>query len=303
MPMTIEKVAYKDWLNCFRVSNGEVELILTGDIGPRIMRFGFAGGQNLFKEFEEQMGSSGEPEWVPRGGHRLWIAPEDSVKSYAPDNGPVDVRIAGDVLEATEPVEALTGIEKKIAVRMSEAGSVEVIHTLRNANASAYDLAPWSLTMMAQGGRGIHGFPPRGTHPERLAPVNPLVMWAFSDLSDPRWTLLRKYLVLRQDPANAVPQKLGSYNAATWGAYALNGELFVKRYRAIGPASAYPDLGSTFETFTNRDFLELETLGPITRLAPGACVTHVQHWSLHRDVRIEEWTDEGLDRALGSVIG
>ena len=38
--------------------------------------------------------------------------------------------------------------------------------------------------MMAQGGHGIHGFPPRGTHPEMLAPTNPLVMWAFTNLAD-----------------------------------------------------------------------------------------------------------------------
>src|SRR5262249_29180839 len=157
-------------------------------------------------------------------------------------------------------VEPLTGIEKTMSVRMSEAGTVEVTHTLRNAGEEPYRLAPWALTMMAQGGHGIHGFPPRGTHPEMLAPVNPLVMWAFSDLSDPRWTLLRKYLVLRQDPGDAVPQKLGSYHTATWGAYYLNGELFVKRYRAMAPAEAYPDMGCCFETFTNADMLELETL-------------------------------------------
>lgn len=303
MPISIERVAYQGWSNCFRVSNGEVELILTGDVGPRIMRFGFSGGQNFFKEFVGQMGTSGESGWVPRGGHRLWIAPEDPVKTYAPDNGPVEVRITEGVLEATEPVEPLTGIEKQMTVRMFEDGSVEVGHRLRNASAEPCEIAPWTPTMMAQGGYGIHGFPPRGTHPEMLTPVNPLVMWAFTDLSDRRWFLLRKYLVLRQDPANAVPQKLGSYQTATWGAYSLNGELFVKRYQATAPATAYPDLGCTFETFTNADMLELETLGPLVRLASGESTTHTEHWYLYRGLQIEEWTDEALDRALGSVIG
>ena len=67
-----------------------------------------------------------------------------------------------------------------------------------------------------------------------LAPTNPLVMWAFTSLNDPRWRLLAKYLVLRQDPDNSNPQKLGSFNQQTWGAYLLNGELFVKRYEANG---------------------------------------------------------------------
>ena len=63
--------------------------------GPRVMRYGFAGGQNFFKEFAGQMGKTGEAEWQPRGGHRVWIAPEDPVKSYAPDNDAVAIAGAG----------------------------------------------------------------------------------------------------------------------------------------------------------------------------------------------------------------
>jgi hypothetical protein len=44
--------------------------------------------------------------------------------------------------------------------------------------------------------------------------------------------------------------------------------------------------------------LELETLGPMTVLEPVAAVEHVERWSLHRNVQIESWTDEELDRVL-----
>jgi hypothetical protein len=302
--LKIEKQSFKGWPNSWLVTNGEVDLVVTSDIGPRIMRFGFVEGQNFFKEFEDQMGTSGEDFWQPRGGHRVWIAPEDAVMSYAPDNSPGKVTVRAGVLEATGPVEPLTGLEKKISVKMaSEGSSVEVVHHIRNAGAKPYTLAPWVLTMMAQGGRGIHGFPPRGTHPEVLAPTNPLVMWAFSHLNDPRWTFTEKYMVLRQDPKNPVPQKLGAYNTRTWGAYHLNFELFLKRYEPTAPASAYADFGCSYETFTNADILELETLGPVTTLAPGESVTHTEQWSAHRPVLISNWTDEELDRVLGPIVG
>jgi hypothetical protein len=301
--MSIEKINYQGWANSWQVTNGEVELVVTGDVGPRVMRYGFAGGQNFFKEFAGQMGKTGEGTWQPRGGHRVWIAPEDIVKSYAPDNAPVAIQAQGDAIVCTGPVEALTGMEKKITVRMSPAGSaVELIHELRNAGAAPYHLAPWILTMFAQGGTGIHGFPPRGTHPEMLEPTNPLVMWAFTHLDDPRWRLSRKYLVLRQDPKNSNPQKLGTYNRHTWGAYLLNGELFVKRYEAIAAPSAYPDFGCTFETFTNADILELETLGPLTTLAPGQSVSHTERWTAHRDVRLSAWTDDELDAVVLPLV-
>src|SRR5581483_10182949 len=134
-------------------------------------------------------------------------------------------------------------------------GAVKVTHRLRNAGAKAVDLAPWTLTMMAPGGIGIHGFPPRGKHPVDLNPTNPLVMSAYSDLSDPRWRFTKKYMTLRQDAAATDAQKLGSWNRNTFGAYLLNGELFIKRYQAEGAPSQYPDLGCSFETFTNADML------------------------------------------------
>src|SRR5260370_41943898 len=82
----VEKTEYRGWRNCFRVTNGEIELIVTGDVGPRIIRFGFVGGQNLFKEFPDQLGKSMEKKFQLRGGDRVWKAPEDPVATWATDN-------------------------------------------------------------------------------------------------------------------------------------------------------------------------------------------------------------------------
>src|ERR1017187_2214723 len=117
----IEKTSYQGWPNCYRISNGVVEAIVTSDVGPRVMRYGFVGGQNFFKEFTAQLGQSGEAQWQPRGGHRLWFAPEDPVKTYAPDNVPVHIEAKDGVLEAVAPVEPLTGLEKRIVVKMAGA--------------------------------------------------------------------------------------------------------------------------------------------------------------------------------------
>ena len=299
----IEKTNYKGWANSYRITNGEVELIVTSDIGPRVMRYGFVGGQNFFKEFTESLGKSGESAWVARGGHRLWAAPEDAVKTYALDNGPVKIEIKGDVLTATEPVESLTGLEKQIIVKLAPQGtSVEVLHRIRNAGTHAVDLAPWALTMMAQGGIGIHGFPPRGKHPQMLAPTNPLVMSAYTNLSDHRWKFTRKYMMLHQDPKNPEPQKLGSFNKNTWAAYSLGSELFIKRVDAADSPKDYPDMGCSFETFTNADFLELETLGPMKQLKPGAIVEHTEHWTLHKNVKLRDFTDAEIDAAVLALV-
>lgn len=299
----IEKINYQGWPNSYRITNGEVELVVTSDIGPRIIRFGFVGGQNLFKEYKEQLGKSGEKEWMIRGGHRLWAAPEDQTLTYALDNGPVKIEIKGDVLVATPPVEDLTGLEKQIVVKLAAAGaSVEVVHRIKNTAQKTVEFAPWALTVMAPGGVGITGFPPRGKHPDVLPPTNPLVMWAYTDFSDKRWIFTKKYMALRQDPKATEPQKVGHFNENTWAAYLLGSDLFLKQSKA-DPAKAYPDFGCSFETFTNADMLELETLGPLAKMAAGATVEHVERWSLHKNVRIPAWTDAELDKVLLPLLG
>ena len=57
---------------------------------------------------------------------------------------------------------------------------VDVMHRIRNTTLLPLEFAPWALTMMAQGGVAITGFPPRGKHPEVLEATNPLVMWAYT---------------------------------------------------------------------------------------------------------------------------
>jgi len=294
----VEKVEYKGWRNCYRVANGEVELIVTGDVGPRVIRFGFVGGQNLFKEFVEQLGKSGEEKFQLRGGDRVWKAPEDPIATWAPDNVAVEISVTGNGLIARAPAEPLTHLRKEIEIRMAASGAdVTVIHRITNQSLFPLEYSAWALTMLAPGGVAISGFPPRGKHPANLEATNPLVMWAYTNLADKRWAFTKKYLTLRQDVNNSDAQKLGMFNPRTWGAYVLNGEAFIKLITA-DPQANYPDFGCSFETFTNNEFLEMETLSPLKKVAPGETVELAERWSLYRNVRLASLTDDAIDAAL-----
>jgi hypothetical protein len=293
----VEKAEYKGWPNCYRVSNGEVELVVTTDVGPRVIRFGFVGGQNIFKEYPEQMGKSREEKFQGRGGSRVWKAPEDPVATWAPDNVPVTVKATPTGLIATAPVEPLSMLQKEIEVSMDPSGKVTVFNRITNRSLYSLEFSPWVLTQMAEGGMAITGFPPRGKHPINLEATNPLVMWAYTNLADKRWRFTKKYLTLQQDASNHDAQKLGTFNTDTWGAYLLNGEAFIKRTKA-DPAKTYPDFGCSFETFTNNEFLEIETLGPLQKVAPGETVQQTEQWGLFRNVKLSEVSDEAIDRAI-----
>jgi hypothetical protein len=306
MKINIQTIPYKGWKNNLKLSNGAVELVITLDIGPRIISYSYAGGRNVFKEFDEQIGKSGEKEWMIRGGHRLWHAPEDAVRTYATDNGPVKWEKLGESsVRLVQPVESMTGIQKEMDVRMDDQGTgVTVTHRLRNTSLWDVELAPWALSVMAPGGAAIIPLPEKIAHPGSLEPGEKpdyrgfvanqnLILWPFTDLADPRFRWGTSYITLTHDSAAKKPVKLGVAHKTGWIGYLNNGLMFIKGFE-YRPGAHYTDGGSNFETFTNKDFLEVETLGPLQRIAPGAAIEHVEKWWLLKDLP-NETTDKAID--------
>ena len=52
---------YEGWSHSWWLTSGDVELVVPSEVGPRVMRYGFVGGQNLFHNFPHALGKSGEP--------------------------------------------------------------------------------------------------------------------------------------------------------------------------------------------------------------------------------------------------
>ncbi len=299
--VTVEKTAYAGWPNCYRVTNGEVEVIATSDVGPRIIHCGFVGDRNLFAVFDGQAGRSGEPHWMIRGGHRLWIAPEAIPDTYALDNAPVQATVIKDGVSLRQDREPETQLRKQITITMSTTGEITVTHQIENVGPKPRRFAPWALSVMAPGGTAIAPFPPRGSHNEVLLPTNPLTMWAYTDFSDPRWRFTRKYLLLTCNQSAATPQKAGLFHPQSFCAYLLGSQLFIKRYTS-SPNAAYPDFHSSLELFTNHEFLEVETLGPLAEVNPDNHISHIEQWSLHRDVQMNITDEADLDRILQPLL-
>lgn len=287
----MEKIAYGGWPNCIRLANDDIELVVTSDVGPRVMRLAFIGGENLLKEYPEQMGQTGGKEWCIYGGHRLWHAPEQIPRTYWPDNVPVQTEWDGQTLKLIQPIEETTRIQKEIEITLDPLNNViKLMHRLINLSPWDITLAPWALSVMAAGGRAIFPQEPFIPHEEYLLPARPMVLWHYTVMNDPRWTWGEKFVQLQQDPAMSSKLKLGVLNKQGWAAYALGGTLFIKQF-AIAPDAEYPDFGCNMETFTDANMLEIESLGPLTTLfANGGVAEHVERWSLHK-------TDVGTDEA------
>lgn len=282
---------------CVRLANDTVEVLVASDVGPRVVRYAFLGGDNLLAWGLQDAVKTDLGTWRPLGGHRLWTAPEHMPRSYSPDNDPVDVKIDGATVTLTQAVEPRTGIEKVLVVTLAPTGTgVRVGHTLVNRGLWSVEVSPWALTIMNPGGTVLLPQEPYASHDDALLPVRAMTLWAYTDLSDPRWQIGPRFLRLRTDPSRAGSQKVGIANRQGWAAYHRNGELFVKRY-VWDETARYPDFGVNTETYTAGAFIELETLGPLAALAPGASASHEERWYLFRGVE-QPATDAALATAL-----
>lgn len=277
-----EKIHYGGWPDCVRLYNKEVELIITTDVGPRIIHFGFIGEQNIMYISPEDSGKTGGNDWRIYGGHRLWIAPEAIPLSYHPDNNNVSCLFSDGSLTVTAPKESTSGIRKEMQITLSPANNeVIVVHRLTNESPAAMQLSVWAISALAPGGCAIIPQEPYGEGNDYLLPARPLALWQYTKMNDPRWVWGEKYILAKHNATLAGEQKIGVLNKQGWAAYYLDKTLLIKKF-GYDPLRLYPDYGCNNEVYINGAFLEIETLSPLVILAPGETAVHIEYWHLHK---------------------
>jgi hypothetical protein len=277
--MKIEPTSFGGWANCLRLANDHAELIITLDVGPRVICYQhLPGGKNVLKTNTEELGRSGEDTFVMRGGHRFWLAPE-SGRSYFPDNSEVAYELLPNGVRLENAAVAPWHIKKTLTITLAADSSLVTLeHRATNQGHEPATLATWGITVMEPGGLEIIPRPPLGQHPRDLLPNRLMVLWPYTDTADERWRWGRQFITLRQTPHSS-PTKLGLLHEMKWIGYLTRSTLFIKlvQYEA---GATYPDFGCNFETFSNAQMLEIESLSPLRTLAPGESVGHTESWRL-----------------------
>jgi hypothetical protein len=279
----VEKFQYKNLSNCIRLSNDTIKVIVTTDVGPRIIFYGFFKGENILGEHSEAEVKTALGEFKPYGGHRLWIAPENMPNSYAPDNTPIKYEFdeQNNSIRLIQPLETVTKTQKEITVELDKTGSgVTVQHKITNCGNEQIKIAAWALTIMRAGGVcEIPNEPFAAYADETLLPVRNLTLWSYTDLSDSRWQFDEDFIRLKVDETKSAPQKIGVLNKQGWARYRFKNLEFTKRFNFVEDA-VYPDLNSNTELYTAGDFVEIESLSPLQTLVPNQSVEHIERWKL-----------------------
>lgn len=308
MAIKTEFINYKHYGECIRLSNGDVELVVSIGVGPRILRYAYTHGPNILCNNEKRFTPSTSPEFEKYygegkyfnlyGGHRLWISPEYYPEMYYPDNDPVKYELLPNGLILTPPPQEENGIQMSWRITMDESGTgVEVEHTVTNFGERVKEFAAWALSICAEGGTEII---PLNTNHVKYLPNARIVVWPYTDLRSKNIYLGKKYATIRQPEEGAL--KLGFDLKDGKVYYVLEDCVFTKQYAPNYPAGEYPDKGASFETYSCAQFTELETLSELKKIATGQSIVHTEKWSLtKKPCDFDPTDDDSIDSFVSKL--
>jgi hypothetical protein len=161
--VSLARVSWHGWPDCYLLSNGLVEAIVVPAIG-RVMRFGLAGDvdgafwQN--RALDGKLHSPAANEWMNFGGDKCWPAPQSAWPEHQGRDWPPPVAFDSRPVEAvavergvvlTSPVDPGYGIQVIRRVELDPAQPVMRILTgYRKLSGAPVTVGIWTITQMRE---------------------------------------------------------------------------------------------------------------------------------------------------------
>lgn len=276
------------------LERGDLRLGLVPELGGRLLSVRYRGTELLWRNTElldddlrgEYAPNSGRMgDWVNYGGDKTWPAPQgwDGPDQWPGppdpvlDSGPYTAVADGDTVTMTSAPDPRTGLRFTRAITILDDG-YELRLEAANVSPRPVRWALWNVTQLPGGGPVTAGL----RRPDVVALV--------AGTGTPKYTVDGDRLVV---PAQDVVGKLGVPGTAGWVTY---GPLTLSF--DVDPAGEYPDEGSPLEIWLEHPLpeplaslgdldppariVELEVLGPLTSLEPGATTSLTIHATLPR---------------------
>ena len=302
--------SYKKYGKCVCISNGVIEAYVTVDLGPRIIRFGFVGEQNIMNDHREKFSPLTDEKfealfgkgkaWESMGGHRVWVTTESYPETYTPDDRPVAYEVKDDGVVFTSVEDVEVGIAKTLTLKMDpETADMTVQMNVKNISGQKREYAIWALSVCDAGGYLIL---PMNTNNTGLLHNRSISVWPYTDLSDKRIRFGKTYTTIKQDVNATTPVKLGFDLNKGLAYYVLGDDIFRKRYDAKHGELPYPDENCSFETYTDNVMIEVETLSDIKAVENGDSHEYTEYWSLiKKPCDVDFNSDDSIDEMLSKI--
>jgi hypothetical protein len=276
---SVDFFGYKD---CLRLENESTAVVLCHQAGGRILEYSLHGKNSIWLDPKQEgwVWSEGVPH-VDLCGGRFDIGPEMLVPRRSPLwLGAWRVEAIGPrAARLTSAEDPATGVQLVREFKLDASSSrLLCTQTIRNISQKTVAWCHWSRTLAIGGGIGIVPLTPHGRFPngyvmyEERSLINPRPV-------DPNIRTRDGFLEIVGPPKF---RKLGMDSQAGWFAYAMpNDVLFVKRY-AVYPERLYGEVAGLTISIWYDGLIrcELEPIGPLEPLKPGASASFTEDWQL-----------------------
>ncbi len=302
--------SFKEYGKCLSISNGVIEAYVTLELGPRIIRFGYVGEQNILsddrykfepktdKEYEDFFGAG--KAWNSFGGHRVWVTPEKYPITYTPDDRAVSYTATDDgvIITALDDIEA--GIAKTVTIKMDpDDANMMVKMDVKNISGEKKDFAVWAISVCQKDGNLII---PMNTNDTVYSPNRSISVWPYTDMGDARIRFGKKYITIKQDSSATTRMKWGFNLNKGVSYYVLGNDVFSKRYDARHGELLYPDGECSFEIYTDNVMIEIETLSDVKCVENGDTHSLTEFWSLtKKPCEVDFTSEDSIDEFLNKL--
>lgn len=261
-----------------RSNHLEVDVLRTA--GPRIVRLRMAGSaENLLGEAPDTHWSTPLGDFHVYGGHRLCAAPENQPYSQMPDASGLELTELEGGVRLELPSSEGNPLRREMTVRLeADHAGLVIEHRLVNESREMVECAPWGITVLPLGGKGILPWRDTSRRTGSVLPDRHLSLWEYSSLRDERLQVADDFIVV-QGLSAMPPCKVGIFTPLGWGAYTRENFTLIKRFD-VHAGMKHPDDGCNAEIYCNDKFLELESLAPLSNLQPGESASHTERWEI-----------------------
>lgn len=276
------EVKYKG-LRCIQIIFKEMMLIVSVELGPRILYYGPKDG-SFTPIFVADDVAVKDGVWHNRGGSFLWVAPEtDNIATYYPDEHEVIVVEQTDHRLHLAAIEPENYLKKHITIEWSVYADYEITYWLENVGNRPFIGAPWAISAVIKNGRGVIPILSRKDQPSYLTPDETFVPWRYFNHNDGRFNWGNRYLMM--DYTEGFKSNKFGYFPALWVGHITETHFFVKSVVVVHKDRKYVDRGANAMIYTDGTtpfkHSEIESQGPEDTIMPGESGTlHRERWHL-----------------------
>lgn len=232
-------------------------------VGARVTTLSL-GGTNIIVPYSASNDDTGATFWTsPQAG---WDGNLNTTGDWPPvaeiNSDPYAAAVSGGHLTTTGTANATLGasVNKDFSAD-SSTNLITILYTI--VATKAIQAAPWEVTRVPRGGLA---FFPLGTSFANNSALTIAQTGGYAWLDDSTQTS-----IVSSGP------KLIADGTGGWLAYALGGNLFIKKFPDVPPASFAPGEGDV-EIYPGSGYLELEVQGPYTSLDSGSTLPWTVQW-------------------------